>query len=202
MSTPTLFYFDGRARGEVSRLLFAYSGNKYTDSRNPFPLQDELIEKSTFGKLPYYEDENVHLAQSVAIEFYLADHLGLTGSNTIEKAQILQYTLLPGDLYVPYFAAFLANDEPALKTFASETSPKVFKKLEALLIKAGGSYLVNNKFSWADISIFNLLDFFHQQPGNLVEVLQPFPTLLAYHKKIGSIPQIAEYLKNRATTVF
>ncbi|GAM22950.1 hypothetical protein SAMD00019534_061250 [Acytostelium subglobosum LB1] len=135
-----------------------------------------------------------------AIEYYLADHLKLTGSSTIETAQILQYALLPGDLYAPYFQAYLGKDEAALKTFSSETAPKVFKKLETLLVKAGGVYLVNNKLSWADISIFNLLDFFHQQPGNLVAVLEPFTALLSFHKKIASIPQLAEYLKTRPTT--
>ncbi|GAM23176.1 hypothetical protein SAMD00019534_063510 [Acytostelium subglobosum LB1] len=202
MSTPTLYYFDGRARGEVSRLLLAYSGKKYTDLRNPFPLQDEVRAKTPFGQLPYYVDDKIDLAQSVAIEYYLADQLQLAGSSTIETAQILQYSLLPGDLYAPYFQAYLGNDEAALKTFSSETAPKVFKKLEALLVKAGGEHLVNNKLSWADISIFNLLDFFHQQPGNLVDVLQPFHVLLAFHKKIGSIPQLAEYIKVRPTTIF
>ncbi|GAM24769.1 hypothetical protein SAMD00019534_079440 [Acytostelium subglobosum LB1] len=202
MSTPTLYYFDGRARGEVSRLLFAYAGKKFVDTRGAFPLEEELRAKTPFGQLPYYVDDNIQIAQSVAIEFYLADQLQLAGSSTIERAQILQYTLLPADLYAPYFPAYLTNNEAALKLFTSETAPKVFAKLETLLVKAGGAYLVGNKLSWADISIFNLLDFFHQQPGNLIEVLKPFPALLAFHKQIAAVPQFAEYLKNRPTTIF
>ncbi|GAM18518.1 hypothetical protein SAMD00019534_016930 [Acytostelium subglobosum LB1] len=202
MTIPTYNYFDGRSRGEVSRLLFAYGGTKYVDTRDPFPMQDALREKTPFGQVPYYVDDEVQIAQSVAIEFYLADKLGLAGSTTAERAQILQYTLLPNDLYGPYFQAFGPQNQEALKKFATETAPRLFTKLEALLVKAGGKHLVNNKLSWADISIFNLLDFFHQQPGNLVEALNGFPVLLAFHKQIGSIPQFVEYLNNRPKTMF
>ncbi|GAM23903.1 hypothetical protein SAMD00019534_070780 [Acytostelium subglobosum LB1] len=197
MSNPTLYYFDARARAEVSRLLLAYTKTTFTDSRSPFPLPQEVKDKTTFGQLPYFEDANNQLSQSIAIEQYIAELHNLAGSNPIERSQILQFALFPGDLYQPYF---LAKDEASNLKFKVETAPKLLARLEAILIKAGGQHFVGDKITWADISIFNLIDFFHLQHDNLVEAVQGFPTLLAFHKRIAAIPVFAEYLNNRVKT--
>ncbi|GAM17122.1 hypothetical protein SAMD00019534_002970 [Acytostelium subglobosum LB1] len=202
MSIPTLYYFDGRARGECSRLLYVYSGKQFNDARQPWPIKDDMKTLATFGQLPYLEDGDVHLAQTVAIEYYIAEQCNLLGSTPAERAQVLQFACLPADLYNPYFLCYLNKDEVNMAKFRTEKAPFVLKKLEAAVIKAGGEHLVGKTITWADITIFNVLDFFYQQPYNLIEVLQPFPALIEFHKKIGAIPQIAEYLKNRPKSIF
>ncbi|GAM20371.1 hypothetical protein SAMD00019534_035460 [Acytostelium subglobosum LB1] len=197
MSTPTLYYFDARARAETSRLLFVYSGAKFNDNRSGFPLAEDVRAKTPFGQVPFLEDGETQLAQSIAIESYLAEKFQLAGSSPTERAEVLQFALVPGDFYAPYFAA---KDDAANLKFKEETAPKFFSKLEAVLIKKGGEHFVGNKLTWADISIFNLIDFFHQQHSNLVAAVLPFPTLLAFHKRVAAIPQFAEYLKNRPIT--
>ncbi|GAM21607.1 hypothetical protein SAMD00019534_047820 [Acytostelium subglobosum LB1] len=197
MSNPTLYYFDARARAETSRLLFVYAGAKFNDNRSGFPLAEDVRSKTPFGQVPFLEDGDTQLAQSIAIESYLAEKFKLNGTTLTERAQVLQFALVPGDFYAPYFAA---KDDAANLKFKEETAPKLFKKLEDILFKKGGQHFVGNTLTWADISIFNLIDFFHQQHSNLVEAVQPFPTLLAFHKQVAAIPQFAEYLKNRPTT--
>ncbi|GAM25429.1 hypothetical protein SAMD00019534_086040 [Acytostelium subglobosum LB1] len=197
MSNPTLYYFDARARAETSRLLFVFAGVKFTDNRSGFPLAEDVRAKTPFGQVPFLEDGETQLAQSIAIESYLAEKFNLAGTSPTERAEILQFALVPGDFYTPYF---YAKDDSSNLKFKTETAPKLFQKLETILVKKGGEHFVGSKLTWADISIFNLIDFFHQQHSNLVEAVQPFPTLLAFHKRVAAIPQFAEYLKNRPTT--
>ncbi|GAM23572.1 hypothetical protein SAMD00019534_067470 [Acytostelium subglobosum LB1] len=203
MSNPTFYYFDGRGRGEECRLLLALAGTKYVDTRSPYPMEQHHKDLATFGQFPYYADDNITLSESVAIECYIADQLNLAGSTSAERAQILQFATLPNDFYGPYYIHFLANDENGFKTFREVIAPRFLNKLEAILVKNGGTYLVGGKFSWADVSIFNLIDWFHQQRvGNISEVIKHYPALLSFYKKIGEIPQLAEYLKNRSQSEF
>jgi len=74
MSNYVLTYFDGRARGEVIRLLFAYQGVDYVDRR--IKKDDWPAFKASafapFGALPVLEVDGIKLCQSKACARFLA----------------------------------------------------------------------------------------------------------------------------------
>ena len=64
MSTYKLYYFNGRGRAEVARLIFAAAGQKYVDIRwehNEWPLHKGEM---PLGQMPVLELDNVKLPQS------------------------------------------------------------------------------------------------------------------------------------------
>ncbi len=92
MSHLKLYYFDGKGRAELSRLILAQSGIGYSDER--MSLVDWPAKKSQtlLGQLPYLETETpchkpVTIPQSLAIARYLAKLGHLAGKTLIEEAQ-------------------------------------------------------------------------------------------------------------------
>ncbi|EFA78463.1 hypothetical protein PPL_09115 [Heterostelium album PN500] len=197
MSQPTLYYFDARARAETIRFILKLKGVAFNDVRLK-EIPAELKEKANFGQLPFYEDENISLSQSLAIESYLAEVHGLDGNTAVERALISQYVHATQDVYNPYFSA---NNEASNLKFKVETAPKYLTRFEQHLKAAGGEHFVGNRLTLADISVFALLDYFHQQThNNLLEVLAPFTLLIQFYNKIAAIPSVAEHIKTRPTT--
>merc|ERR1711963_1350887 len=79
MSTPTLYYWGIRARGQVSVLVARYSEIPFEWNRSPdWPaMKDQTI----FGQLPFLVDGDVKVSQSGAISRYLARKANLLGSS-------------------------------------------------------------------------------------------------------------------------
>lgn len=77
---PTLVYFPTRGRGEHVRLLLEVAGVEYVDDRVSWDDWPARKETMPFGQVPYYEDEHVSIAQSMAICRYLANKHGTRAS--------------------------------------------------------------------------------------------------------------------------
>ena len=71
MAQYKLNYFNLRARGELIRLIFAASGQEFTDNRIEFPDWPALKPNTPFGQLPYLEitedGKTRSICQSMAI---------------------------------------------------------------------------------------------------------------------------------------
>ncbi|EFA76017.1 hypothetical protein PPL_10596 [Heterostelium album PN500] len=197
MTQPTLYYLDARARAETIRFILKLKGVAFNDVRVK-EIPADLKAKTNFGQVPFYEDENISLSQSLSIESYLAEIHGLAGNTPVERALISQYVHATQDVYNPYYRA---NGEEANQKFKTEIAPKFLTRFEQHLKAAGGEHFVGNRLTHADISVFALLDYFHQQThNNLLEVLAPFTLLQKFYDKIASIPSIAEHIQTRPKT--
>ncbi len=98
-STYKLIYFAGRGLGETSRMLFKAAGQQFEDYRYPIVIKDGQYirpewdadkSKYIYEKIPVLEiDGGKHIiAQSKAIERFLARRFNMLGSNDIEAAVI------------------------------------------------------------------------------------------------------------------
>ncbi len=71
MAEYKLFYYDLRARGELIRLIFHASGQKFEDFRFPRDKWPEYKPNSPFGQCPYLEikedGQTFKMSQSIAI---------------------------------------------------------------------------------------------------------------------------------------
>jgi len=199
-----LYYFDIRARAEISRLLFAAAGVKYEDIRVDGAKWAQLKPNSPFGQMPILEVDGVKLCQSKTIARYLAGQFGLAGKTDLDRARADMLVDCGADVLEPSIKFFFEKDkakqaELATK-FKEETLPKSFELFEKLLKenKGGDSFLVGDSLTWADIAFIDLLGWL-----GALEVELPFdkaPKLKALRERVEAIPKIAEWIKTRPKT--
>lgn len=198
-------------RGEVARLLFAATRTKFDDVRfdvsawaaptwtgnTTIKYGPEFKATTPHGQLPVLQVGDVKLSQSRAIERYIAANYGLFGASVLEGAQIDATGELVRELIEPFVDTFpLPSDAKAIaraKAIA-DAAPKL-----ALFEKQLGAnqFLVNNRLSLADISLFNLLhDLYKAADAALYAATVP-QTLQAFVDRIAALPDVAAYLAAR-----
>lgn len=92
MTTYKFHYFDGRGRGELTRLIFAASGTPYEDIRISYETEWSHRKNETpLGQLPYLEYNDTILPQSIAIARFVAKENNLAGHGNLEQVNI-QYS--------------------------------------------------------------------------------------------------------------
>ncbi|XP_052811356.1 probable glutathione S-transferase 5 isoform X2 [Mya arenaria] len=114
-----LVYFDGRGRGENSRLLFTVAGVSFTDTRVTVEDWPKLKPETPQGTLPYLViDGKLKLGQSLAIARYLAREFKLYGEDKLQMAFVDELLEISVDLGAQYEKAFFAQDEAQKLTLA------------------------------------------------------------------------------------
>jgi len=209
-----LIYFDVRGRAEATRLLFKVAGVEFEDRRMTFEEWGKQKEqwksagKLPFGQLPLLEVDGVLLAQSIAIARFVANEFGLTPPTNWGKAQ--------ADMTVDGCADFAQKITPSrfekdevkkaqLEEEAKAVTPGFLKCFEDLLRanNGGKGYFVGDKLTYADISVFNTLNYAWFDPGNPLSTpgeLKKFPLLAEHYERIMNIPAIKNWLKERPVT--
>ncbi|GAM27942.1 hypothetical protein SAMD00019534_111180 [Acytostelium subglobosum LB1] len=193
----TVYYFNGRGRAECIRVMLTYFGVKFTDTRYEMgKFTEEDKSRTTFGQLPHFEDADVKVSQTMAIELYLATKHHIVGKNPVETAQIHSIVLSTNDVFQAYFTS-RATEESKLK-FRTEMAPRYIKVWEKLLKENGGKHLWGNTLTWADFAIFNAIDYvFYLKEGSIMD---NFPACVAFHKEFLQLPQLTAYFAARSTT--
>jgi len=163
MTTFKLSYFNIRGLAEISRVLFAIGGQKYEDYRFPFNTAnfahaefDAVKSTFTFGTLPVLEVDGHVIAQSKAINRFLAKRFGLYSNDEFEAAAIDSIIYQVEDVRQKWFEARNkgANDgekKVSLETFFSKTLPSLAGLFENFLTKTGTGHFVGSKLTLADI---------------------------------------------------
>jgi glutathione S-transferase len=90
MSTPALklLYFPLPGRAEVTRLVLTYGGIPFTDQHVTEKDWPDLKGKLPFGQVPVLEVDGKQLAQSAAIERYVAKLAGLHPTDPWQAAKV------------------------------------------------------------------------------------------------------------------
>lgn len=85
MPNYTLNYFNGRGRGELTRLIFAASGTQFVDKRITFDEWPAFKPNAPIGQLPYLEVDGNPLPQSISIARFVARETNLAGNGNLEQ---------------------------------------------------------------------------------------------------------------------
>merc|ERR1711860_114756 len=207
MPSYKLTYFDGRGRGEISRMLFAAGGKPFVDDRISFDKWGELKPKTPQGTLPVLEvDEGKSgkwcVTQSTSVARYLAREFCLCGKGAKEMATADMILDTVIDLFGKVIPIVFNKDEAEkaekMKEFKSETAPKILGILEKLVSETGkGGFAVGSNLTLGDLSLFVYLE-----NCGLLDDLDKFPLLSANRKKVAAVPRIKEYLSKRKETPF
>jgi glutathione S-transferase len=206
MSTYKLYYFNGRGRAEVCRLIFAAAGQKFEDIRYEFGEWPSHKGETPLGQIPVLEFDGVQLPQSLSIARFLAKQFQLAGKDNFEQAKVDAVVDTIFDLLTKIVPIRLEKDEAKkqelAKKFLDEELSKHLQNLDNLskLYGHGTPYFVGNQLTWADL-------FFHHCGQTLFEILNEncldnHAWLQQNRAEVEKQPRIAEYLKNRPKTPF
>ncbi len=205
MSTYKLYYFDGRGRGEISRLILAAAGQKFVDVRYKENEWSSHKSEMPLGQMPVLETDGMKLPQSMTIARFLARQFHLAGKDNIEQAKVEAVTDTATDLLNKFGPIIWYQEEPQKRTsieqFIANELPKQLQNLE-ILAKAyseGNPFFVGNNLTMADLHVYDVLE-------NILEadatILHQYPWLKTNREEVAKHPNIATYLKNRSRTAF
>ena len=206
-----LTYFNGRGLAETSRYLFALAGVEYEDFRYPpaangvqSPAFEAVKDSLPFGQLPILQvggASGVVLAQSKAIERYLAHQFGLFGSSPLQRQLIDSVLEAVVDLRNAYFKA---RDQPEEKAkFFNNTLVTQLRYIERLANQHSGSgeknTLIGSSISLADVQLYHFFTLFDDQQA-ISRAVDNFPIVKASRANVGNQPQIQAWVAKRPQT--
>ncbi|CAF3512938.1 unnamed protein product [Rotaria sp. Silwood1] len=200
MVTYKLYYFNGRGRAEVARLIFAAANQKYEDIRYERDEWSSHKNEMPLGQMPVLEYNGTKLPQSLSIARFLAKQFQLAGRDNFEQVKVDAVADTINDLLLKFIPVHFERDETkkqeVTKKFTMEELPKHLQNLEVLakLYGNGGSFFVGNHLTWVDL-------FFHEMGHNMLQLdancLDNYPLLKQIRTEVEKQPTVAEYLKNR-----
>ncbi|XP_064596196.1 hematopoietic prostaglandin D synthase-like [Liolophura sinensis] len=209
-----LIYFNLRARGEIIRLLFSLAGVPFEDYRvdldehfNPAAEYAEIKKAAPFGQLPVLEVDGENLAQSHAIERFLAREFGLDGETSLQKAKVDMWIegadeilRRVSDNIEEHDAKKKAADKNRIMTVVA---PAVLGALEKTLSLNKGGFIVGDKLTVADVAFFSVQDWLksaYKEEG--VSLVAGYKAVDQHLTKISKIPAVADWVKKRPETPF
>ena len=158
-----------------------------------------------FGQVPVLEitdgDQVTVLAQSNAINRYLANKFNLAGSNDIERAQADMIVEQLNDVLIHYSLYMYEQNEERKKELGEKLLTKILPEniayFEKLLSKSNTTYFASNELTWADLALINAMDRVGDKKSALLENA---PLLKALEERVRSHSKVAEWLEKRPKT--
>lgn len=184
-----MFYFGVKARGQLPALIADVGGlnfNWISDLDWP-----GMKDKTPFGQLPYLEDGDVKMGQSMAIARYLAKKAGLQGDNDKDFAMSEQLIEESNDIYTVLARAKYSPDDKteAWNNALQVTIPQHFAQLENLL---HGDYF-GSKLLVGDLAVYSIINIILDLDSH---VLDKTPRLKAFYERMNGDSRLAKF-KNR-----
>lgn len=226
MTSYELTYFDIRGLAEITRWLFKVSKTEFKDNRLSLtfgtpgdfstikrPEFDAMKEKGelavSMDKVPLLKVNGSLIAQSKAVERFIAREVGMMGANNIEAAQIDQLTETVRDIKDSYNAAkrTVGDDEKkaAVDKFFAEGLPEWMQKAEKTIPAGPGPFLVGGKLSYADLVWYMFLaspDGFFDNTEGAKASFQACPKFKAAMEATGENPELKAWIAERPKSMF
>nr|BAR90791.1 S-crystallin 9 [Idiosepius paradoxus] len=205
MPSYTLYYFNGRGRAEICRLLFAAASIHYNDERIEFSEWTQFKTKMPCHMLPVLEiDTEMKVPQSMAISRYLAREFGFYGKNNMEMFKVDTICDSIFELFNDYMVMFNEKDTPKKNDLQQRfvyTSGRVLPYLEKTLEanKGGSGWFVGDQMLVCDMMCYSALENPVKENPNF---LKDYPKITALRTRVLSHPKIAAYIKKRNNTAF
>ena len=223
MADYELHYWTGiQGRGEFVRLALEAASASYVDvAREPESarggdgalmrrLRHPSNHTPSFAP-PFLVHGDFVIGQTAAILIYLGPRLGLVGKSEREVlwTHQLQLTVADAvaeahDTHHPISVSHYYQDQmdAALqksKDFRAHRIPKFLDWFEQVLERnaAPGTYLVGSQLSYADLSLFQLVEGLRYAfPKAAARALANTPLVLRLHDNVGRLQRIREYLQS------
>lgn len=155
----------------------------------PYLVADERCISQTANILLFLADRHA-LGPSDADKPWFAHELQLTIADVVAEAHNVHHPVGPS----LYYEDQKAEAERAAKPFRAERMPKFLGYFEAVL-KDGGPWLTGESWTYADLSLFQLVDGLRYAfPRRMQALASRLPLTLALADRVAKLPELADYL--------
>ena len=211
-----------QGRGEFVRLALEEAGADYIDvTRRPggevrmMALMQAPGPKTPPFAPPILKAGKLVIAQTANILLYLGDHLRLAPKSDAGRLWVHQLQLTIADLVVEahdthhpigsglYYEEQKPEAARRAEDFRAHRAPKYFHYFERVLITSGGPYLTGRRTTYADLSLFQVVDGMRYAFPRLSKRLaRTHPHLVELYSRVGARPRIAAYLRSERRIPF
>ncbi len=217
-----------QGRGEFVRLALEAAGAPYVDvargseeAGQGVPamleyLEDDKLVHPPFAP-PFLKDGDVTVAQTAAILHYLGPQLKLVARSEQARVWTQQIQLTIADMVTeahdthhPIGGGLYYDEQKpeALRRateFCRDRIPKFLNWFESIIERntAGPRHLVGGRLSYADLSLFQLVEGLRYAfPKAAQRTLAETPLVVALHDRVAVLPRIAAYLRSERRIPF
>ncbi len=212
-----LYYWSGiQGRGEFVRLALEEAGVDYTDiartkggdERMARLMADKRAAHPAFAP-PFLKAGSLLIGQTANILLFLGERHGLASKSDAGRFWTHQLQLTIADLVAeihdshhPIAGSLYYEDqkkESARRTrhLREERLPKFLRYFDEILRRNGGGWLVGKKVSYADLSLFQVIEGLRYAFPNAMRTIEKRYARLAPHRdRIAGRPRIAAYLRS------
>jgi glutathione S-transferase len=213
-----------QGRGEFVRLALEEAGADYVDvarraGKRGVPAMMQLIDGQRIKRPPFappfLKAGPLLIAQTANILLYLGARLGLAPREEAGRLWVHQLQLTIADLVALihdthhpitgylYYEEQRAAAKLATKYFWRRRLPKFLRYFERVLQKSGGPYLLGRKLTYADLSLFQIVEGLRYAfPRRMKRFERKVPRVIALHARVATRPRIAAYLASPRRIAF
>jgi glutathione S-transferase len=221
-----LYYWpEIQGRGEFVRLALEEADVAYVDVARKsgkdggMPTMFKLLEnkgiKTPPFAPPFLKAGKLIIGQTANILAFIGAHHGLAPRTEAGRLWTHQLQLTIADFLVeihdthhPIGSGLYYEDqrkEAKRRTadFLKERAPKFLGYFDDVLARNGGKYLVGARLTYADLSLFQIVDGLRYAfPRAMVRLERKHPRLADLHKRVANRPRIAAYLASDRRIAF
>jgi glutathione S-transferase len=217
-----LYYWPGiQGRGEYVRLALEETGADYDDvarGARGMAAMMRLMEadagRPPFAP-PFVKAGKLLIGQTANILFYLGSRHGLAPKAEAGKLWVHQLQLTVTDFVLEvhdthhplgpslYYEEQIAPAKKRTEEFWKERVPKYLGYFEGLLESNGGSYLTGRRLTYADLSLFQIVEGLRYAfPKRMKAFEREIPGLVGLHDRVAVRPNIKAYLASDRRIAF
>lgn len=218
-----LFYWpEIQGRGEFVRMALEDAGAAYDDvarmsggMSKMLAMMDGARDKHPPFAPPFLQAGKLVIAQAANILFYLGPRLKLAPREEAGRLWLHQLQLTVTDFvkeihdtHHPIAGGLYYEDQKTeAKKFAhyflKDRAPKYLGYFEHVLKQSGGPYTLGRKFSYIDLSLFQLIaGLRYAFPSATKRIEKKLPRVVEVHDRVTARPRIAAYLKSKRRLAF